>query len=421
MDPATLRPLEDYEIGPVGWWLHPLAIQGDLLAAVAHHGANADLWSLLLIDLATGRSTQLQNGRFGVYPPDALAFDASGDHLLWTTPRQGADPNFPDGFQVHRYRVADGATSVLLEFEAGYLTTQEVTFLDGGRLLAAYGRDDIGNRATPRVVAIDLESAQVLTDVLLETTPPLIDVHRDRSEWGWSYPAWDDFRDRAYLPHVGSEALTTVDLRSGKVTTGEVTRQLGFWERLLAAWVPPAHAKGPSSYRQAALAPDGSLIYLSGSTIEWSEDDESGYREIPAGIVAVEPDALTEVARIDLPLGGFRLSPDGRHLLASGSWEEYSENSLSFGSSGAYLLDAQTLEVLLHLEPPSEDATFGMAFSADGRYGYLQGWWSAPYMDESFPTLILDTKTLAVTEASIELDRFDPDLLELGFVLKDQS
>lgn len=100
--------------------------------------------------------------------------------------------------------------------------------------------------------------------------------------------------------------------------------------------MPPAYAKGPSSYRRAILSPDASLLYLSGSTIEWSEVDESGYREVPAGITAIDAETFTEVARTDLPLDTFRLSPDGRHLLVSGSWEGESENSLSFGSSGVH-------------------------------------------------------------------------------------
>lgn len=422
VDPATLRPIQGSQIGPVGWRLHPVASHGNLLAAVAHHGSNAELWSLVLINLSSGTITQLLNGGLpDIYTPTALAFDASGEHLLWTAPRRGSDPNFADGFQVHRYRLADGVASLLLEFQAGYLSAQEVVFLDGGRLVAAYGVDDIENRATPRVVAFNLEAGEVLVDRLLETTPPLIDVRRDRSEWGWSFPAWDDLRDRVYLPHVGSEAITTVDLRSGEATTLEVSRPLGFWGRLLAAWVPPAYAKGPSSYRRAILSPDGSLLYLSGSTIEWSEVDESGYREVPAGITAVDPESFTEVARTDLPLDTFRLSPDGRHLLASGSWEGESENSLSFGSSGVHLLDARTLDVLFHLEPSSEDASYEMAYSPDGRYGYLQGWWSKPYQEGSFPSLILDVERLTVAEAAIELNRFDPDLLEMGLLLDNES
>ena len=416
VDPAMLQLLSGSAIGPVGWWVQEVDRHADHLALVSWFGPNADRWALLLVDTATGQTTPVTHGQWSLA---GMAFTPSGKELRWVSHRKGGDPNFSDGFWVRSYHVLTGEVTDLLEFEVGHLTPQEVAFLDRGTRLGVFGIEDPEHDGTHRVVVVDLATGATQVDVLLQTTPALVEVREDLYEYGWVRPGWDDERDRLYLPHIGAEAITTVDLRSGETVTSEVLPQASRMERLLAAWIPTAQAKGPSSFRSATLAPDGSLLYLTGSRMEFDEDDSTRYREVVGPVLAVDPERLGEVARADLPVDDVLASPTGDQLLAAGSWEQLGPSGLVLGTSGLYLLDAHSLEVVQHVEPPAEDASYQLAFSGDGRYAYAAVWFTAPYQEGSPITMVVDTETMEITELDLVLDRFNSELLELGYVLKE--
>jgi len=283
-----------------------------------------------------------------------------------------------------------------------------------GDRLGVFGRDLLDN--IPRVLVFELNTGQAILDVKLDTVPSVINVV-DRAEYGWVGPAWDRTNNLLYVPHLYSEFVTTVDLDTGAVTTKEVAEKTSFLDRILTAWLPPAHAKGASSHMSAAVAPNGSLLYLTGTTLEWVEgSDPNAYRELPVGIVAVEPQTMSEVARTDLPLDRFAISPTGEVILAAGWWEDFTDGSFEFGSSGLHLLDAKTLEPLLSPQPSGDAPYYDLAFSADGRYAYATERDQAPYTETPPRTIVIDTATLEVSIAPI-LDRFHAQLLTLGLIL----
>ncbi|MGI8517611.1 MAG: hypothetical protein ACR2ME_04625 [Acidimicrobiia bacterium] len=351
----------------------------------------------------------------GYYTPLGIAIGA--EHIDWVSHLElrASDPNVPDGLVVQRFDRRSEEVTTLFEVDALGFYADGATELSEGTRLGIFGRSLADN--VPRVIVLDLSGQEVVVDVELDTDPPVINIS-NRAEFGWVEPAWDRTNGLMYVPHLYSDFITSVDLNLATVTTSQVTKKTSFLDGLLAAWVPTAHAKGPSSRMFGALAPDGATLYLTGKTLHWVDSQYvDDYREMPAGIVAIDTKTMTEVARANLPSDQFAVSPDGELILAAGWWEESTDQHFTFGSSGLHLLDADTLVPLL--SPSFEVGTpfYELAFSADGRFAYATERDNTPYAESTPRTIIIDTTTFDISNAPI-VHWFHSELLTAGYLLK---
>lgn len=324
VDPARLSVVEGSAMGPVGWWVGTVIVTERETAFVAYSEDSA-AWTLWLANRETMVLTEVAHGTSydpstGYLPPLSIAIGVQ--HIDWVSHLElrASDPNVPDGLVVRRFDRRSEEVTTLFEIETLGFYADRATGLSEGRW-GIFGRSLADN--IPRVIVLDLGAQEFVVDVELDTDPPVINTS-NRDEFGWVEPAWDRTNGLLYVPHLYSDFITSVDLNSGTAATNQVSEKPSFLDRLLAAWVPTAHAKGASSQMIGALAPDGATLYLTGKTIHWVDGPVADdYREMPAGIVAVDTETMTEVARADLPVDHFAMSADGKFILAAGWWEEY--------------------------------------------------------------------------------------------------
>lgn len=289
-------------------------------------------------------------GRLIVGVPDVEPiWTASGDHSIWGAPAIDDD----------RY-VSYGA--VLVQ-EGGQGTFTVFT----------------GNETGGALVATPLPGIRIgLSEV--------VELADDRTGVIEEYPVmvWDAVRQRALIVHAGQDVVTEFDVTSfeaiDRVFGPEVqdpadVASFASYPADVSYWV--------SSRRTAWLSPDGTRLYIAGTSAEFEEvEGETRAVNTPSGVLAVDTSTWTEVGRLEVPVSDIFLSPDGRRLMATGGREETTLSNYSLESSGWYLIDTADLSVIEHVEADRPDQWFGsISFNIEANAGYISSWTTTNRVD----------------------------------------
>jgi len=306
----------------------------------------------------------------------ALAFAPDGNDLYW--PLSPTTPPFAS--ELVLAAGASGAEVGRVSLPPS-LVPWDFRPTQRGRLAVfAVGTDASWlNNEPPRILLLDPDARGLVADVPLEGV-----VAGQRGSQADGYDsfrpglAWDIARDRLYIVDASEDRLTVVDLDRGRVVA--VTELVTARSPLdsLAGWlVPIANAKlVPGTDRTAVLDPEGRRLYVA-TMHRTQSDDFREFREVALGGFVVDTDTLRIVGRIDQPVSGLALSPDGARLLATGTDIESRHAEAGVVTPhGLFVLDPVSLKELAHI--PSAGPMRVAGFSPDGRIAYLQSWEDEP-------------------------------------------
>lgn len=183
---------------------------------------------------------------------------------------------------------------------------------------------------------------------------------------------------RLYVVDAAEDAVLVVDLDTFAVERVELREQrsalsrFGSWLR--SQLVSTAEAKGgPSFHRLAGITPDGRYLIVGGTSAQEValKDGSTSLEDRPSGLMIVDTQSMTIVRR-EKEAAWFNLSPDGRWLLAYGSYFDEDLGEDGHGDIVAYglkVIDLDSLDLVSRLWP-GEDVRPGV-FSADSRYVYV--------------------------------------------------
>lgn len=423
VDPVTLRDICGFEPMALGHGFvvhHP---DRSVLAAVAVEIADGGRADLYLIDPLTWSASLVHTFSRGEGDAYSTDFDATGRFLTWW-----------DGSELHRYDLDQDHHEVIARGLVGDTvqvdeqTVVRATYLDnslrvfrsqvGGAqelvaevspapwaLSSAYPGRLVGivdgEGGAPRVVVIDVDRGELAEQELpwLRIGWEFDETLEEIAEEHWWLPqrayfpgvAWDTERSIVYLAHPDEEAVTVVDLVEMVATRHEIRDRLSLGQRVLAWLIPPTLAKGemPGADRQAVLSPDGSVLYVTGSISEPTEDEEGDWwlQTRPSGLQVIETDGMTRIASTDLPVSQLVVSPDGSLLLAWGATTAERGFLGRHEDHGPFLLDSSSFDLVWEMETDGPNWTG--TFSEDGLYAYLE---NHERVD------VLDLETLQVTE-----------------------
>lgn len=121
--------------------------------------------------------------------------------------------------------------------------------------------------------------------------------------------AWG--RDRVYIVHADGPDVLEVDVNAGvtRIHTPDLT---SWWDRLWAAWIPVASAKGPSLgiYSSAALSPDGTHLFISGNrqVVETAADGSLIDTSEHMGLMVLDTNTWKAIAAPELTIQFVRSS-----------------------------------------------------------------------------------------------------------------
>gem|GEM_PF-4960277 len=396
VDPMTLDALSNGPVFTVGGSIEASASSGELVAIVERPWVESKIepFRLWLLNLNSGRQQLVATG--GEEWVLALGFTSEGN-LRWVE-ANGA----PGGFAVFEVDVSSGDVRELISHPQAF-GPSEVLFLDDGSL-AVFGYD-LNSPELPRVVVVDLREARLTVDLALPELGPRYTEGRPTEV----EVAWDLEGNLLYGPIEAFPGITVVDLATGEQQVHHIEAMSSWLDRLMAAWVPVAHAKGPTASRAVELSPDRNTIYLTGSTSDFSPE---GILEAttPTGVVAVTMDTFRETARIDADIDHVTAIPGGMWLLGTGGTTVRTGEALWVTEgSGLFVLDPATLDVAAHWDPFDFEDGYGFDFSPDGRIAY-----AIPNVAPA-PIRIIDLETLAATEHQPDsLDWWSAPLLRYG-------
>jgi hypothetical protein len=372
VDPELLDPIPGLKPVPIGHhFVAGTSPDGRALAVIGWPSDASTGGQLQLIDLEpwTVRSTDAAVGGSVV----ALVFAPDGDNLYWPLSPATASPGVT---QLMLATSANGAEIGRVSLPESLIPWDLRPTRNGRIAVFAVGADASWlNNEPPRVLLVDPGTRGLVADLALEG---VIAGQRGSQATGFesSRPglAWDIARGRLYVIDANDDRLTVVDLDRGQVVAATELAAAQSSLDALGAWlVPTAYAKlVPGTDRSAVLDPDGRRLYV--ATLRRTQsDDFREFDEVALGGFVVDTDTLRIVGRIDQPVSGLALSPDGTRLLATGTDVlSRADEAGDVTPHGLFVLDPVSLEELAHI--PSGGPMRVAGFSPDGRIAYLQSW-----------------------------------------------
>ncbi len=355
VDPATGHEVPGYM--PIYASPHALSADGKKLAAIESRGRTSEPY-------AGGTS----------YRPsaDVLHLISVSAWRAVTATLPGKGWIWPVTFSPDTTRLAlasherTSSTLMLFDADTGQLVAQYaltfrpslMKYTQDGTALVIYGQSlgtvpGISKPEPPRVLLIDVATLQVKWD------QPLVsiisgdwclencDVSHEQQLFAYWRPAAVPSHDghKLYIVHADEEMLTTVDFDARTVHSVEIRAARSWFEELLALTAGVAHAKGGSNgaFKEAALSPDGTRLYVIGRATN-STRDAQGYWQISEtslGLQVVDVESGRKIAGLDREAKAIRTTLDGVYLLLD-DWDGrvwWTE-----------VLDAISLQRVAHLE-----------------------------------------------------------------------
>ncbi len=383
-------------------------------------GSNNAGGVLHLIDLASWTDTPtdvtLNDSASPMFSPD-------GHALYWFMPAShDRAHNIPRDYELFRYDLASRQLTTVLRLPTSF-TPGATRFVRGGQQLAIVVVPTDANNLTedvPHVLFVDVASGRITSDVRLNGVKQW--QYRERIAGRDGYIiyqaglAWDLERGVLYVAHADADKLSLIDLAQGKIRAQvEVHPRVSLVEQLLNAFASVAEAKTvPTTSKSAVLSPDGERLYVVGwhAEVTAQADGQWTWRDVPVGLQVIDTSNLTQLKRLDLPIGQLTLSSDGKRLvLATGVQQEFCCQQDGTQRNHLYVLDTHTFETLTHRT--SDDAYYLQGFSSDGQYAYFGHtvWRSSASYSVIYQALDLTTNQIATQR---EITNSFADLLIVG-------
>lgn len=223
----------------------------------------------------------------------------------------------------------------------------------GPALLVAI--DTSSGQMTTRPVDISIGIVSGLAEVVERYTPGLV---------------IDDEEKLLYVVHADRDMLSILDLETLEtVSTRPITKPQGFLDRLLAWWIPSAHAKlERGTLHDAVLGADG-MLYVATSVSDAGQgsDGESFQTSTPLGLRVIDPETGLETGRLDIPVDHVVASGDD-HLVAAGTtWSSLS----GVEESHVYVISTDPLEVAHQIPTEQGQSVWLSGVSPDGASAYV--------------------------------------------------
>ena len=367
VDPTNLEPLAGFQPLPMGdwadWYWSDTSDNGRWLAITVGNESSGSS-ELRLVDLETWEVVQSwpvgDGGPLHVDDEGTVRTVGSSSELLSFTPTPGgsrAAIDLPIGFsswspidvQQNRVRLF-GATMNGMESDASIvvidLPTSEVT-----------------HHPLPAVPMGTIDQIEINpTEIAVVDASPAV--------------VWDE--ERAFVVHAGEDVVTEVDLESGSIaehrfgpteleTSGELDESLSNQIAYLG------------HYRTAALAPDGSTLFVATQAGEVNVTEDSWHTaSFPVGLTAIDTVEWQVSDSLEAPISNISISPDGARLLGTGYRDTQRLNAYTYESSSYYLIDPASLEVVSEygLEDPTTGNFSPVSYGLDGM-AYLTSWGDA--------------------------------------------
>lgn len=387
VDPATLtdQPGNGISLDFGHHYSYALSPDGKKMAAVIFPSGEHNRGGVLhLVDLSTWRDDKVEGT--SIDDLGQLRFRADGKQLYWAA---AATHSLPAAFQLSRYDLAQKRHAKLIDFPPSFIP-QDFRLIPGENRLVAYGdfnsynsqgNDNSMLLQPPHLIFVDLQTEKITADIALDGVKAgQTSIARGEGELAFHYLqpglAWDLQRKKLYIAHADEDKITAVDLGKAVVEKQAEIRPLRSFGEMASNWLlPRAQAKmiAGTSHR-AALSSDGQLLYLSGVRRDLQRDADGNmqYTVTPLGLRIIATDDFSERDRFSLPVDDLLLSPDGKHLLLTGTrleQHEGNDGALRREGSGIYVFDTVRGEQAAHLEPGRSFYLRG--FSLESRYGYV--------------------------------------------------
>jgi hypothetical protein len=316
---------------------YALSADGQKLAIVDGSGESCEPYAggtrcvgsadtLHLIDVAAWRVVTATLPTKGAVGP--LRFSPDASRLALINTEQGA----------HTLILMDAATGDVVAQRALVFPPWLMEYAENGRTLMIYGQPLGSNPGVtqpdpPRVQLVDAATLEVtweqeLAGVLsgfwcLENCTTSHEMQVFASWMPAVVPSVDG--SQLYVVHADEEKLTTVDLQARTLRTVEIDRVQSGLERLLALTASVAQAKGAAdgAYKEAALSPDGTRLYVVGRSMSAADDGHGGWQiaETSLGLQVIDVESGRRVASRESEASGVRITLDGAHGLLNG-WGE---------------------------------------------------------------------------------------------------
>ena len=313
-----------------------------------------------------------------------LFFSPDGRMVYWIRATALAEGGEGMPFRLYRYEIGSSRLTTVVSFASSFQPVlwqsrlTEVRLLGSGHRLVVYGTAaNSPPRGAPRVVMVDLDRNQIAYDVAIKgVTDGQVRVGAGSPDLDYvAGRAWDISHERLYVVDPVRDTVAVFDLANGAVLKqGRIHQRASLLDRIWQALVLPAEAKeiGPGTQLRAAVTGDGATLFLTGTRreVDKKADGSLNIRETPLGLRVIATRDLTELRRLDLPVGDVQASPDGKRVLLTGAhYEEIAGRSGTSVGSGLYLVDAARFDVLAHLQAGA--VIYLDSFSRDGRYAYV--------------------------------------------------
>ena len=320
LDPSTGKALPGYEPISLGnSSYHAFSTDRKTLAVIRFPTDSATDGELLVIDLSTWKTRRTDIGLRGWGNASALS---------------------PDGRYLALSHGESRYTLTLVDIEKGVITAQSQTdsfvsrlkFTEDGQGLMLYSpRIDSENGLTagpPQVFLLDAGDLRPRWSAELDgvhdgvfakdETVTTATIHEPGMA-SYISPGlvFAPDRDTLYVVHADSEQLTTVDFESQRVKTVEVQPKLTWFERLLSMTADTAYAKiGDGITRQAAVSPDGQILYVAGVNNATVQDERGNWQieQTPLGLEILQTSDGSRLDHIEADTTELSISPDGRFL-----------------------------------------------------------------------------------------------------------
>jgi hypothetical protein len=369
VDPATLIPIPGTEPLTAGGLIDGYSSpNGDWLALQLWFDTMPETNLIQVIETSTGEVVTEKPGIIG----DFLGMGDNGVvyQMLYSGQRgYTLRQLIPGGDHFH---------PVPVELPREFVTRESVAFLDQQRI-AWFGRfRDNPDANLAGVVVVDLTTGEAKTHVIEGLTIGSVD-ETELGEWSLQEtvgPAvvWDSPRDRVFIVHGDEDAVTTLGLGTGALETRPWSQPTSWLDSLFAWLIPPVQAKGPDEYgvtRNAAISQSGELLYVATSVAEVVIESDGDWfvQSTPRGVEAIGTETWEVVHRWDIPASEVSLSPDGKHLIATGTTWTESPASSHVQSKDVSIIETDTNELVVRF--PAFEAWQDVHFSPEGDYAYL--------------------------------------------------
>jgi hypothetical protein len=355
VDPVTLQTLPDFDPIPMGdWFWGEASPTGNYFAANVGDDNNGPS-EIRLVDVEAWEPV-------ATWPAAANSSPVVTDDGLVYFQGSSLPP------QINSLQAGDDGSQLVSELPGDVYPW--ALRLSAGRIQMFGTRSHPAEGTANAAITLVEISSEVSVDIDL---PQVRIWEHESSDEPWSgylynFPAivWDDPRDRAFVVHAQNHFVSEVDLGTGAVTEHQLTDEQA--------------DDDPNAEITAALSPDGSILYIGAlrGTVTVADEDWSVTRS-PTGVIAVDTTTWETIDRLDAPVTGLYLSPDGDRGLAWGYTVVESESQHRMESAGLYVVETPGLNVLAHYQPEQAEEWIGqVSFSKDGSLGYVPRWGEVP-------------------------------------------